>query len=124
MADFGGVGNCLYGRRREPAFYEGDPRKGKPHFTCGGQPERFPKTDRHPVLRPKIKEQAMKLKIDKENDALYLRLDDSVIVESEEVQPGIILDFDANNRVVGIEILDLSTRVKPDMLKLVQLETV
>ncbi len=66
----------------------------------------------------------MKLKVDKENDALYLRLDDSVIVESEEVQPGIILDFDENNRVVGIEILDLSTRVKPDMLKLVQLETV
>jgi uncharacterized protein YuzE len=66
----------------------------------------------------------MKLKVDKENDALYLRLDDSIIVESEEVQPGVILDFDENNRVVGIEILDLSTRVKPDMLKLVQLETV
>jgi len=66
----------------------------------------------------------MKLKVDKESDALYLRLDDSAIVESEEVQPGVILDFDENNRVVGIEILDLSTRVKPDMLKLVQLETV
>ncbi len=66
----------------------------------------------------------MKLKVDKENDALYLRLDDSAIVESEEVQPGVILDFDENNRVVGIEILDLSKRVKPDMLKLVQLETV
>ncbi len=66
----------------------------------------------------------MKLKVDKENDVLYLRLDDSVIVESEEIQPGVILDFDENNRVVGIEILDLSTRVKPDMLKLVQLETV
>jgi uncharacterized protein YuzE len=66
----------------------------------------------------------MKLKVDKENDALYLRLDDSAIIESEEVQPGVILDFDENNRVVGIEILDLSTRVKPDMLKLVQLETV
>jgi len=66
----------------------------------------------------------MKLKVDKENDALYLRLDDSEILESEEVQPGVILDFDANNRVVGIEILALSTRVKPDMLKLVQLETV
>lgn len=48
----------------------------------------------------------MKLKVDKENDALYLRLDDSTIVESEEVQPGVILDFDENNRVVGIEILD------------------
>ena len=66
----------------------------------------------------------MKLKVDKENDALYLRLDDSEIVESEEVQPGVILDFDKNNCVVGIEILALSTRVKSDMLKIVQLETV
>ena len=66
----------------------------------------------------------MKLKVDKENDALYLRLDETAIVESEEVQPGVILDFDKNNRVVGIEILALSTRVRPDMLKIVQLETV
>ena len=66
----------------------------------------------------------MKLKVDKGNDALYLRLDETEIVESEEVQPGVILDFDKNNRVVGIEILALSTRVKPDMLKIVQLETV
>ena len=69
-------------------------------------------------------EQEMKLKVDKENDALYLRLDDSEIIESEEVQPGVILDFDKNNRVAGIEILALSTRVTPDMLKIVQLETV
>jgi uncharacterized protein YuzE len=66
----------------------------------------------------------MKLTVDKENDALYLRLDESEIIESEEVQPGVILDFDKNNRVVGIEILALSTRVAPDMLKIVQLETV
>ena len=65
----------------------------------------------------------MKLKVDKENDALYLRLDESEIIESEEVRPGVILDFDINDRVVGIEILALSTRVKPDMLKIVQLET-
>ena len=65
----------------------------------------------------------MKLKVDKENDALYLRLDETEVVESEEVQPGVILDFDKNNRVVGVEILSLSTRVKPDMLKIVQLET-
>jgi uncharacterized protein YuzE len=66
----------------------------------------------------------MKLKVDKENDALYLRLDDSEIIDSEEVQPGVILDFDKNNRVVGVEILALSTRVAPEMLKFVQLETV
>lgn len=53
----------------------------------------------------------MRLKIDKEDDALYFRLDESAIVDSEEVQPGVILDFDQDNQVVGIEILNLSARV-------------
>jgi hypothetical protein len=30
--------------------------------------------------------------------------------ESEEVSPGVILDFDADNQVVGVEILNLSKR--------------
>ena len=66
----------------------------------------------------------MKLKIDKESDALYFRLDDDEIVESEEVQPGIILDFDESGRVVGIEILSLSTRFAPEKLRVMQFETV
>ena len=66
----------------------------------------------------------MKIKIDKESDALYFRLDDTDIVDSEEVQPGIILDFDENGRVIGIEILALSTRFAPEKLRVVQLETV
>lgn len=52
----------------------------------------------------------MKLHIDKEADALYLRLDDSIIIESEEVSPGIVLDFNENHQVVGIEMLHLSQR--------------
>jgi uncharacterized protein YuzE len=52
----------------------------------------------------------MRLHVDKEADALYLRLDDSKIVESEEVSPGIVLDFDERNQVVGIEMLYLSKR--------------
>ncbi len=66
----------------------------------------------------------MRLKIDKENDALYFRLDESAIVESEEVQPGVILDFDKNNQVVGIEILNLSARIGQGKLNILQLETV
>ena len=66
----------------------------------------------------------MKLKIDKENDALYFRLDESAIVESEQVQPGIILDFDANGRVVGMEMLQLSLRTEPEKLRVLQFETV
>ncbi|MDQ3565508.1 MAG: DUF2283 domain-containing protein [Pseudomonadota bacterium] len=46
----------------------------------------------------------MRLHVDQEADALYLRLDDSKIVESEEVSPGI------DNQVVGVEILHLSRR--------------
>ena len=65
----------------------------------------------------------MKLKIDNENDALYLRLDDSAIIDSEEVHPGVILDFDKDGKVVGIEILALSTRVAPEMRHIIQLET-
>ena len=52
----------------------------------------------------------MKLNVDKEADALYLRLDDSPIVESEEVSPGIVLDYNESNEVVGVEILYLSNR--------------
>jgi len=42
----------------------------------------------------------MRLKVDQVNDAVYFRLDDTAIVESEEIQPGVILDYDAQNRVV------------------------
>ncbi|MBM3188402.1 MAG: DUF2283 domain-containing protein [Chloroflexi bacterium] len=65
----------------------------------------------------------MRLKIDKANDALYLRLNEAAIIESEEVQPGIILDLDASGRVVGIEVLALSTRTEPDTLRILQVET-
>ena len=52
----------------------------------------------------------MKLHVDKEADALYLRLDDSKIVESEEVAPGVVLDFNEANEVVGVEMFRLSKR--------------
>jgi len=53
----------------------------------------------------------MKLQYDPKADALHLRLDDSRIIDSAEVQPGIVLDYDANNQVVGVEILRVQERV-------------
>ena len=50
----------------------------------------------------------MTLKIDREADALYLHLDGSPVIESEEVSPGIVLDFNGAGQVVGGEILELS----------------
>ncbi len=52
----------------------------------------------------------MKLNVDKEADALYLRLDNSPIVDSEEVSPGVVLDYNKSNEVVGVEMLHLSRR--------------
>ena len=66
----------------------------------------------------------MKLKIDKEADALYMRLDDSPVVESQEVAPGVVLDFNAANEVVGVEMLHLSKREAPLKLTAVELEAV
>lgn len=55
----------------------------------------------------------MKLKIDHEADALYLSLGDAPAADSDEVAPGFIVDFDADGRAVGIEMLHLSKRA-PD----------
>jgi len=65
----------------------------------------------------------MKLHVDKEADALYLRLDDSAIIESEEVSPGVVLDYNASNEVVGVEILYLSKRSSNLNLSALQFET-
>lgn len=56
----------------------------------------------------------MRVKVDKKSDALYFRLDESRIVESEEVRPGIVLDYDAEDRVVGIEFLNISSRAEEE----------
>ena len=44
-------------------------------------------------------------------DALRIILNDEAIEESEEQRPGIIMDYDKHGNVVGLEILDASTRI-------------
>lgn len=66
----------------------------------------------------------MKLSIDKQADALYLRLDDSPIVESDEVSPGVVLDYNESNEVVGVEMLRLSKRSSSLNLSALKFETV
>ena len=66
----------------------------------------------------------MKLTIDREADALYLDLDEAPAADSEEISPGVILDYNAEGKVVGIEMLYLSKRVTDDKLKRMLFETV
>lgn len=46
-----------------------------------------------------------------DSDMLYIKLSDAPSVESEEVSPGVVLDRDVRDRVVGIEIEAASTFV-------------
>jgi uncharacterized protein YuzE len=64
----------------------------------------------------------MKLKVDEQSDTLYLRLNEAAIVESEEVQPGVILDFDSAGRVVGVELLGVKDRMNGDSLRSIAFE--
>ena len=45
---------------------------------------------------------------DPEADAAYVHLGDAAVTDSEEVAPGVVLDFDSDGRVVGVELLNAS----------------
>ena len=64
----------------------------------------------------------MKVHFDEKADAVYLRLNDVQIIDSEEVSPGVVLDFDKDNQVVGIELLHMKKRVPLAELKQLQFE--
>ena len=53
----------------------------------------------------------MKVTYDPEVDVLRILLSDAPIEESDEDKPGVILDYDAHGNVVGLEVLDASTRM-------------
>lgn len=59
----------------------------------------------------------MKLEFDPQADAVYLELTDAEVEESKEIQPGIIMDYDAEGRVVGIEVLYVSKRTEVSLKK-------
>jgi uncharacterized protein YuzE len=56
----------------------------------------------------------MKLEYDSQVDAAYIRLSKAEVSDSEEVRPGVVVDYDAQDRVVGIEILHVR-KERPDI---------
>ncbi len=64
----------------------------------------------------------MRIKLDLESDALYFRISEDQIEESEEVNKGFIVDYDASGRVVGIEILNVKDKFKMEDLTGLKLE--
>lgn len=63
-------------------------------------------------------DETMRVRVDHGADAVYLNLTDRPIKDSQEVADGIVVDYDAQDRIVGIEILDASKRTDdPAVLK-------
>lgn len=62
----------------------------------------------------------MKVNYDPETDTLTIQLKAGTVAESDELKPGVILDFDEQGNLLGLEILDASQRV--DETRSVQLD--
>jgi len=50
------------------------------------------------------------------DNAAYLRLSSAKVLESAEVAPDVVFDYDAEGRIVGIELLDAKSQLPSDAL--------
>ena len=57
----------------------------------------------------------MKITYDKQADVLYIKLSDKKVVESQETENNIVVDYDNENNTVGIEILYFIKNYKSDV---------
>ncbi|MBD3385619.1 DUF2283 domain-containing protein [candidate division KSB1 bacterium] len=53
----------------------------------------------------------MKIKYYKDTDSLYIDLSSKTSVESKEISEGIILDYDSDGNIVGIDIDNASKKI-------------
>lgn len=60
----------------------------------------------------------MKLSYYPETDSLYIDLSEKISVESKEISEGVVLDYDAEGKLVGIDIDYASTKVQLKELSL------
>ncbi|MCL6707066.1 DUF2283 domain-containing protein [Pseudomonas sp. R2.Fl] len=52
-----------------------------------------------------------KLEYDPVADAAYIRISNEPVLETEEVSAGIMLDYDKEGRIVGLEVLNARTNL-------------
>ncbi|MCR9124029.1 MAG: DUF2283 domain-containing protein [Phyllobacteriaceae bacterium] len=51
-----------------------------------------------------------------EDNAAYIRFSKEPVLESEEVSAGVILDYDEDGHIVGMELLDADKQLSPALL--------
>lgn len=63
----------------------------------------------------------MKLRYDPEADALYIKLKNTTVTKTQEIDRNTLLDFDKKGELVGVELLFVNNR-NPDVLKTLRIE--
>ncbi len=56
------------------------------------------------------------VRYDAQANAAYIRFSDLKVLESEEVSPGVVFDYDVEGRLVAIELLDAKAQLPPEIL--------
>ena len=52
----------------------------------------------------------MKIEYSKEADAIYVYFKEELVASSKEIEDGVVIDFDKEGHLIGIEVLDVSQR--------------
>jgi len=52
----------------------------------------------------------MKIEYSKEADAIYVYFKEEFVASSKEIEDGVVIDFDKDGHLIGIEVLDVSQR--------------
>ncbi|PNW42644.1 UNVERIFIED_CONTAM: hypothetical protein BEN50_00140, partial [Euhalothece sp. KZN 001] len=60
----------------------------------------------------------MLIRYDQESQAAYIKLLDSKVIESEEIAPGIVYDFDVKDKIRGIEFYRLDSLSREEFINL------
>ena len=58
-----------------------------------------------------MQQETYQIEIDEEADAAYVRVAEGAVASTREVADGILVDFDAEDRMLGVEVLGLRDRV-------------
>ena len=64
----------------------------------------------------------MRITYDTRADAIYIKLKEGTFARNREVEPGVVFDIGPNDELLGIEILDASTKINMSDIANVSIE--
>ncbi|MGK0232077.1 MAG: hypothetical protein ACI9P9_000152 [Patescibacteria group bacterium] len=59
----------------------------------------------------------MEITFDKDADAMYIRFSNAEFKENKKADENTIIDIDQNDQIIGIEVLNVSTKIPKESLQ-------